>query len=238
MKATDRPFMAELQRSKRSVKPGEPPEDRLAARLAAPMAVDNREVLAAVAEVSAKLDRFLNLDHDAIERVQVEIADIAGRIKATKREMANLRHPLASEDKLQQASEELQSVVSHTEIATNKIMAAAETIDEIMHELKAQAGDYHQTRLTDMHEAILRIYESCNFQDLTGQRINRVVRTLAFIEERVDAMMGLWSRQEFEAMPLPTTSIIKNDGDLELTGPSGAGEAGHISQSDIDALFD
>lgn len=57
-----------------------------------------------------------------------------------------------------------------------------------------------------MNEMIVRIFEACNFQDLTGQRITKVVRALSFIEERVDAMMGVWHKREFETMPLPPAS--------------------------------
>jgi chemotaxis regulatin CheY-phosphate phosphatase CheZ len=45
-----------------------------------------------------------------------------------------------------------------------------------------------------MNEAVVKIFEACNFQDLTGQRITKVVRALSFIEERVEAMMGVWNK--------------------------------------------
>ena len=76
-----------------------------------------------------------------------------------------------------------------------------------------------------------------NFQDLTGQRITKVVRALTFIEERVDAMMGVWHRKEFETMPLPPGTAHR-DGNLELHGPNDANpKTGMISQDDIDKLF-
>lgn len=202
-----------------------------------PVAVDNGEVLRAIAELSGKLDRFLAMDKEQIELIQVEIADISGRIKATKVEMAALRHPLAGEDKFAQASEELSAVVSSTEEATNIIMAATEELEEIVQEVRAQLPDgYQSSRINDMNDLIVRIFEACNFQDLTGQRITKVVRALSFIEERVDAMMGVWNRREFEAMPLPP-SVVHRDNDLELHGPAEHGVDGNFSQADIDALF-
>jgi chemotaxis protein CheZ len=243
MKQMHKPFMAELQKAHRNSPPpgvaaamGEP------GAVPAPVVVtaapaDNREVLAAIAGLGSKLDRFLSVDAQQIEHIQVEIADISGRIKATKVEMAALRHPLAHEDKFCQASEELTAVVSATEVATNTIIACAEEMEEVIHEVKASLPEgYHADRIHDMQEIVVRIYEACNFQDLTGQRITKVVRALTFIEERVDAMMGLWNRREFEAMPLPP-SVAKKDGDLELHGQSTDAQGASVSQADIDAMF-
>lgn len=241
MTQLQKPFMAELQKAKRNGNPyhAVAPEALPVLPAAAPatVTVDNQEVLRAIHDLGSRLDRFLTMDAQQIDQIQTEIADISGRIKATKVEMAALRHPLAGEDKFQQASEELTAVVSATEAATNTIMACSEELEEVIHELRASMPEgYQSDRVNDMQEIIVRIYEACNFQDLTGQRITKVVRALSFIEERVDAMMGVWNRREFEAMPLPP-SVTKKDGDLDLHGPSPEELPGNISQSDIDALF-
>lgn len=243
MKQMQKPFMAELQKSKRS-NGNSYGAAAAAAAVAGPatalpsaaVAVDHTEVLKAIYDVGAKLDRFLALDVQQIDQIQTEIADISGRIKATKVEMSALRHPLAGEDKFIQASQELSAVVSSTEAATNTIMGCAEELEEIVNELKASSDGYQRDRLNDMHEVVVRIYEACNFQDLTGQRITKVVRALSFIEERIESMLNLWNRRELEAMPLPP-SVTKMDGDLELHGPSEDTSVGNISQADIDALF-
>ncbi|MBY6262189.1 hypothetical protein EI613_09695 [Azospirillum sp. 412522] len=244
MKQMTKPFMAELQKARKSGHPFQALiEDGAAAAavLPAPTQVvqaDNTEVLRAVSDLGAKLDRFLAMDAAQIDQIQVEIADISGRIKATKVEMAAIRHPLAGDDKFQQASQELGAVVAATEAATNTIMACAEELEEVVSELKSSLPEgYHNDRVNDMVDVIVRIYEACNFQDLTGQRITKVVRAMSFIEERVDAMMGLWNKREFEAMPLPP-SVTKKDENLDLHGPAEATpDSGNISQADIDALF-
>ncbi|MFV3073097.1 protein phosphatase CheZ [Niveispirillum fermenti] len=200
------------------------------------VSVDNAEVLAAISALGGKLDRFLTVDHTHIEQIQVEIADIAGRIKATKVEMAALRHPLAHEDTFQEASEQLSAVVRATEAATNIIISAAEEVEDIVNEVRSQLPEgYQSSRLKDLNDVTLRIFEACNFQDLTGQRITKVVQALAFIEERIDSMMSVWNSKEFEALPLPP-SIAKHDDGLALHGPMD-GQAS-VSQADIDALFD
>ncbi|MCW2237759.1 protein phosphatase CheZ [Azospirillum canadense] len=241
MRNSSKPFMAEIQKARRNGHPYQAPADEAVAAPVAlpagPLQVDHSEVMRAIDHLGSKLDRFLTMDAQQIDQIQVEIADISGRIKATKVEMAAIRHPLAGDDKFQQASQELSAVVSATEAATNTIMACAEELEEVVHELKSSLPEgYHNDRVNDMNEIIVRIYEACNFQDLTGQRITKVVRALTFIEERVDAMMGHWNKREFEAMPLPPT-VTKMDESLELHGPGDHQEMGNISQADIDALF-
>ncbi|MBK3732808.1 hypothetical protein GAY29_06725 [Azospirillum brasilense] len=244
MRNLSKPFMAELQKARRTGNPYQGVVDDAAALAPAlaslpsgPVTVDNSDVIRAISDLGAKLDRFLTMDAQQIDQIQVEIADISGRIKATKVEMAAIRHPLAGDDKFVQASQELNAVVSATEAATNTIMACAEELEEVVHELKSSLPEgYHADRVNDMNDVIVRIYEACNFQDLTGQRITKVVRALSFIEERVDAMMSHWNKREFEAMPLPPT-VTKMDETLELHGPADHQEMGNISQADIDALF-
>ncbi|AWJ89145.1 hypothetical protein Sp245p_04765 [Azospirillum baldaniorum] len=244
MRNLSKPFMAELQKARRTGNPYQAVVDdasalapALASLPSGPVTVDNSDVIRAISDLGAKLDRFLTMDAQQIDQIQVEIADISGRIKATKVEMAAIRHPLAGDDKFVQASQELNAVVSATEAATNTIMACAEELEEVVHELKSSLPEgYHADRVNDMNDVIVRIYEACNFQDLTGQRITKVVRALSFIEERVDAMMSHWNKREFEAMPLPPT-VTKMDETLELHGPADHQEMGNISQADIDALF-
>jgi len=198
---------------------GHPPETGAAEATAA----------AAAAENAGKQDQ-------KIEEIRTEISEIAGRIQATKVEIAALRHPLSNEDKFESATEELSEIVRQTETATDGIMNSAEKIEEVVADLLTVTQDeYANSRLGDIADLITGIYEACNFQDLTGQRINKVIKVLNYIEERVDAMMSTWDIREFQTMPLPE-DITRKDEDLTLSGPMAEGQA--ISQDEIDALFD
>lgn len=237
MRSAGRPFTAERQLARREGRSLEADAVRVEASAPVNAVADLGPVLAAITALGGKVDKVIGVDHQEIERIRTEVSDIAGRIRTTKAEIAALRHPLASDDKIHEASAQLEAVVASTEDATNRIMSAAEHIDEVVGELKSQFKDgYQAARLQDIADHVLRIYESCNFQDLTGQRINKVVKTLAFVEERVTNMMSIWGEAELATLPLPPTIETRDEG-LDLRGPAQAGANDSVSQADIDKLF-
>jgi chemotaxis protein CheZ len=90
----------------------------------------------------------------------------------------------------------------------------------------------------------MSIYEACNFQDLTGQRISRVCDTLSFVEERVNRMVEVWGgldslsqimAQEVENMRFQQEALGTH---ALAAGPAMIGADGYVGQDDIDALFD
>jgi chemotaxis protein CheZ len=231
-----RVFSAERSLGIRTAAPA--PEPKVlapAATVASGIVFDNSEVLAAIARLEEKMTRSVDLVPE-VENLQVEISEIAGRIKATKVEMAALRHPLESENKFKSAAEDLSAIVGATERATTQIIDNVEKIDEIANELQATTEDaYVKGRLAAVNEAIMEVYQACNFQDLTGQKIRKVVNTLAFIEERIESMVAMWNTSELATLPM-APDLHRTDGDVVLHGPDLA--AAVSSQADIDALFD
>ena len=85
---------------------------------------------------------------------------------------------------------------------------------------------------------MVAIFEACNFQDLTGQRINKVMGTMKFIEQHINEMMEIWGGVDaIKAHAPPIIDAREGDARL-LNGPKTDGDIGHASQDDIDALFD
>jgi len=78
---------------------------------------------------------------------------------------------------------------------------------------------------------VVRIYEACNFQDLAGQRIGKVIATLIMVEERLVAMIA----RHNSAGERP--EAIKSSSENLVNGPRLDGATGHASQLDIDAIF-
>jgi len=167
------------------------------------------------------------------EELKNQLAELSETILETKRELASLNDPTAgSTNDVEAATLELGAVVGATEAATNDIMSAAELIDDLAGRLKSQASNHNdETLAEEIIEKVVNIFEACNFQDITGQRITKVVNTLNFIDERVGKMMTLWGAKQQEA---PEREVEGDDG--LLNGPSLDGQG--ASQNDIDALFD
>ena len=88
--------------------------------------------------------------------------------RAAKAAIANLKPEDVKSDYLPAASDELDAIIEATEVAADEIMLAAEKIDAIGGELGGDNGD----KLADL---TVQIYTACGFQDITGQRIAKVV---------------------------------------------------------------
>jgi chemotaxis protein CheZ len=113
---------------------------------------------------------------------------------------------------------ELDAVAAGTAQATQKILAAAEEIDQLANNLSAALkGRLERELAQDIADSALRIFEACNFQDLVGQRVAKVMKTL-----KVD-----------EALAAPATADAP-----DLHGPRLAGDQGHLSQREIDSMFE
>ena len=171
-----------------------------------------------------KLKTELDLIYDAINRTKQEIATV---------HLSGFEGP-----EMARVTNELDAIVGGTEHATEQILSSAEEIDQMAHTLAPRLKDeQNQALVADMQERVIKIFEACNFQDLTGQRITKVVGTLKFIETHIVRMMEIWGGIEAFKDVAPET-IATRDGDARLlNGPKVAGEAGHASQDEIDALF-
>lgn len=124
---------------------------------------------------------------------------------------------------------ELKAVVSGTEQATQKILAAAEAIDSTANTLSAAlAGKLEQGLAQDIQDFALQIFEACNFQDLIGQRVGKIVTAIKFVEDHIARVL-----EEIKTAAAATRNADGHD----LHGPRLDGDAGHASQGDIDAMF-
>jgi chemotaxis protein CheZ len=165
------------------------------------------------------------------------VETIQQAIKKTRGEIATLKTQGVKGTQLYRATDELDAVVGDTETATETILAAAESIDEAAGTLMREVADEHLKLVEGIHDQAIRIFEACNFQDIAGQRISKVVALLHFIETRVGSMAEIWHGLEGVAgLDEPSAPETAGDESL-LNGPSLAGDAGVVSQDDIDSLF-
>jgi chemotaxis protein CheZ len=125
-------------------------------------------------------------------------------------------------------AQELDAVTAGTAQATQKILTAAEEIDQLADNLAAALkGKIEQDLAHDISDQVIRIFEACNFQDLIGQRIGKVMVTLKFVEDNIANVLN-------GTKPTPPPG---GGGAPSLHGPRLDSDSGHLAQSDIDAMF-
>ena len=172
------------------------------------------------------------------EKLKVELDLIYDAITRTKREIAVLHGKSFNGEEMAKVNGELGAVVGGTEEATQQILEATEAIDNAATALSRVTSPDQQKLLSEeIQERVVSIFEACNFQDLTGQRINKVMTTMKFIEHHIVVMMDIWGGVDAIKAHVPPV-VDTREGDAKLlNGPKMDGDAGHASQDDIDAMF-
>lgn len=162
-----------------------------------------------------------------------ECRSLSEYIVNARREIASLQPQDLEDARIPRAGLELDAIVQHTEKATNTIMNSAEAIMALDPELPP--AEYQAA----VQDNVMEIFEACSFQDITGQRISKVVETLAHIETRVTELRNLLGvTQEdidhAQAASDEEKASISEEESL-LRGPALDGEG--IDQSAVDALL-
>ena len=155
-----------------------------------------------------------------------EFRNLTNHIREARQEIAQIRPNDLKEEKIPRAGAELEAIVQATEAATGTIMDAAE---EIMSADTEDPEAYQQA----VNDACMRIFEACSFQDITGQRITKVVSTLTFIEERLNTLQVAWGPNIDDSER--DSEEVDDDEKALLNGPALEGEG--IEQDDIDRLL-
>ena len=190
-----------------------------------------------VAESHALLQTY-RAQIEQCEKLKVELDLIHDAITRTKREIAVLHGKSFDGQEMAKVNGELGAVVGGTEQATQQILEATEAIDQAATALsKVNTPDQQKLLSEEIQERVVSIFEACNFQDLTGQRISKVMNTMKFIEQHIYEMMNIWGGVDaIRVHAVPVVDTREGDARL-LNGPKLDGDVGHASQDDIDAMF-
>jgi len=152
------------------------------------------------------------------------------RIIDEARSEIGLTRPADIKDKhIPTATDELDAVVEATAEATGTIMDSCDVIQEKAGEVGGEVADV-------IGGEVIKIFEACSFQDITGQRITKVVTTLRTIEDKVAQLLNVLG----EKLPIEDQGEIDEDEgktveERLLNGPQMADQA--ITQDDIDKLL-
>lgn len=120
--------------------------------------------------------------------------------------------------------QELHHIVAVSAQAVSGVLSDADRIAEISATMRAQGADgYICDQLDGLTE---HINTACVFQDLTGQRTQKVVAALRLLEERVHQLVKLWQAESPAQAPAA---------DALLSGPAREGEG--LMQDEVDELL-
>jgi chemotaxis protein CheZ len=156
-----------------------------------------------------------------------EISRLQNVIEDMRQEL-NLYHPDGIQSHIPSATDELDAIVSTTEEATNAIMEACENIQLHIHDQPADQS-------APIEGEIIRIIEACTFQDLTGQRITKIIRSLKEIDRCARELTQVLQERFADMEPRNIESAPVSDDQALMNGPQLAGNA--ISQEEIDRLL-
>jgi chemotaxis protein CheZ len=181
----------------------------------------------ALAELTAEsLQTFFSTLDTAVYR---ELREIATYINDMKAEIGALQANELKESHIPAAGQELGAIVKATEEATNSIMECAETV------MAADARDPAAYKaLVDAQ--MMRVFEACSFQDITGQRIAKVVETLQQIEQRVSRFVEAMRAKDLSGfIDEQERKRAERKNRFMLNGPAREGEG--IAQAQVDQIF-
>ncbi len=171
------------------------------------------------------------------ERLRTEIVNLFQYVERLRKELAKMSGRRSDQTAFETMSDQLDAVVTNTASATDTILRSAEEITDLTGALSGEADPAKIKALCDeIGGKSVAIMEACSFQDITGQRITKIVQSMRFVEERVEAMANIWGREEIEALGQEIAPELDPDDESQLLdGPQLPGQ--EVSQDDIDKLF-
>ena len=176
--------------------------------------------------INSVISKVEHHDDEVRETMFQELKELKGIIEDARSDLGRTKPVGISDKDIPTATDELDAVVAETADATGKIMDACEVIQNLASEI---GGD----QASSIENEVIKIFEACSFQDITGQRITKVVSTLKKIEEKVDQFTVALGMDSGES----SSDEDERSGDEALlNGPQMADQA--ISQEEIDRLLE
>jgi chemotaxis protein CheZ len=212
---------------------GRPGAERRAAVAARLAQLSERRGAASAEQVTLVVETVLSTMQGDLTQAEAsllsEVEQIGRTITAAKQEIAALRVADINGSFIPSATDELDAIVEATARATNEILDACETFEAVSAELGGEAAARLQAAAT-------RIYEACSFQDITGQRITKVVSTLKSIEDRISAIIDAFGERYLPGTKdLPRAAAPQRGEAALLNGPQLPGNG--VDQAEIDRLL-
>ena len=176
-------------------------------------------------------DKLNKLD---AQRLTDNLEALFSYVQRVRTEIASLNRSGDGEDKFATMGEQLDGVVEATKDASDAIMEAIEKNNEAVSRLKESIKDAELVDILDTIETGNNaVFEACAFQDITGQRVTKIVKSVTYVEERVTALREIWGDDELDKVERVVEELT--DDEKLLNGPQSKADA--ITQEEIDKLF-
>ncbi len=185
---------------------------------------DRQEVVKIIRSVMETID-----SDNPVTKIYDQLDGLAQYIENARHEIAQTNPDEINNKHIPTATDELDAVVGATEEATGSIMDACDAISDVAANLDGEA----QEQITDH---ITKIYEACSFQDITGQRITKVVKALQHIESKVGEILNALGDEVGAVSRTETVEEEKSEDEKLLNGPA-LPDSGGIDQDEIDRLL-
>lgn len=181
-------------------------------------------------------------DNETVEELHLEVAELSAAIQLTRQEIKELGSQQAQDGGFEPVTNELDDIFEHTEQAVSSILRAAEAMQASAWAAREEGTD---TDICDrLDKCVIEIYTACTFQELTGQRISKLISLLNFTESRVLKMLQRWNSDEAtdgleakavpESIPEPAIDPVQEAGpadvfETDTFNDSGETEAGNAA---------
>jgi len=188
-----------------------------------------------VAAISGEVDRLLGVripvpgEDDRLAQAVVEMRAMSKLLAETRAEIVGLSPPPTG------IGDTLDAVVAETETAAMEIMQQAERAQAAAGRLTDGSTTDSKADLAEVSDAAMSILMACAFQDITGQRIRKVLSAMRHVEGRVATLVALMGIGQEERPDRLDGAAAGSDAAL-LNGPSAAHEGG-LGQTAVDDLF-
>ena len=190
------------------------------------------QVMVAIKELQATVTGRKPSTH--IKFLRHELQEMSSSIARARSEIAALQPEGEADSRIVAATEELGAIVTATETATNDILAAAESMLETVGALRQSGAD--ETHCDSLENQTTNIFMACSFQDITGQRTNKVVNVMRYLEQRIEVMMKIWDVEDDEQEPAKIEPLDNRPDAHLLEGPQLDGSG--LSQDDVNRMID
>lgn len=181
------------------------------------------QVVGIINSVLGKIQAPEPSSHDALSR---ELLELKGIIESLRDQLHAAQPADIGQTHIPSANDELDAIIEATEQATVTIMESCENVLDAM---KTAPPELCQ----QVENHVVKIFEACTFQDITGQRIKKVTNSLKQIDSKISSVLAALEGELIDTggqKKVPDDKVVSL-----LNGPALPQNA--VSQDDIDKLL-